>query len=52
MSMGKADERLTLPQAAAWLRVTTTTLHAWVVRGSLQGEQTIPLGGTPHPLLQ
>jgi len=52
MSTGKADERLTLPQAAAWLRVTTTTLHKWVTDGHLQGEMMAPVIGRSQMMLK
>jgi len=44
MSMGKSDDRLTTPQAAALLGVTTRTVQRWVGAGRIRAERITP----PH----
>jgi len=51
MSMGKSDDRLTTPQAAALLGVTTRTVQRWVGAGRIRAERITPPHAGPYLVL-
>ncbi len=51
MSMDKADDRLTVRQAAALLGVGVSTIHGWVTAGRIRSERMTPPGARVYRLL-
>ncbi len=51
MSMDKADDRLTVRQAAALLGVGVSTIHGWVTAGRIRSERMTPPEARVYRLL-
>ncbi len=51
MSTGKADDRLTTPQAASLLGVSTQSIREWVTAGRIRAERITPPVGKMYLLL-
>lgn len=51
MSTGNADDRLTTPQAASLLGVSTQSIRDWVTAGRIRAERITPPVGQMYLLL-
>ena len=51
MSTGTADDRLTTPQAASLLGVSTQSIREWVTAGRIRAERITPPKGRMYLLL-